>query len=183
MAGMPGWAAWKADGSDYTVGVEDEVMLLDPATWALDHSFGELRDRLDPDLAKRLSPETHAATIEFETAPAATAADAAAEFTDIRSRLASELDGVGAAVAASGTHPLATWEDTELSPDRRYRYLHREMRELARREPTFAMHVHVAISDPELAVATLNRMRVHLPLLLGLSANSPYWQGRDSGMA
>ena len=57
------------------------------------------------------------------------------------------------------------------------------MRELARREPTFAMHVHVAIDSPELAVKTHNRMRAHLPLLLALSANSPFWQGRDSGLA
>jgi carboxylate-amine ligase len=70
-----------------------------------------------------------------------------------------------------------------VTPERRYRYVHESMRELARREPTFAMHVHVAIADPELAVATANRMRAHLPLLLALSANSPYWQGRDSGMA
>jgi carboxylate-amine ligase len=57
------------------------------------------------------------------------------------------------------------------------------MRELARREPTFAMHVHVAVPDPEQAVDVANRMRAHLPVLLALSANSPYWQGRDTGMA
>jgi carboxylate-amine ligase len=158
-------------------------MLVDSESWALDHSFSELRPLIAADLAERLSPETHAATIEFETAPAATVADAAAEFAAIRARLADELAGLGRAVAAAGTHPLATWEDTEISPERRYRYLHETMRELARREPTFAMHVHVAIGDPELATRVLSRMRVHLPLLLGLSANSPFWQGRDSGMA
>jgi carboxylate-amine ligase len=183
MAGMPDWARWNATRDDYTVGVEDEVMLVDPGDWNLDQSFSELRPLLGADLAERLSPETHAATIEFETAPAATAGEAAAEFASIRRRLSVELAALGRAAAASGTHPLARWEDTEISPERRYRYLHHEMRELARREPTFAMHVHVAIGDPELAVKTLNRMRVHLPLLLGLSAISPYWQGRDSGMA
>ena len=101
----------------------------------------------------------------------------------LRAMLADELAAHGRAVAGSGTHPFTTWAETELSPDRRYRYVHESMRELARREPTFAMHVHVAISDPELATATANRMRVHLPLLLALSANSPFWVGRDSGLA
>ena len=158
-------------------------MLVRPGEWALDNSFGELRERLSPELAERLQSETHAATVEFATAPAATAIEATWDLMSIRTRLAEELATLDRAVAASGTHPLATWEETEISSDRRYRYLHSTMRELARREPTFAMHVHVAIGDPGLATAVLNRMRVHLPLLLGLSANSPYWQGRDSGMA
>jgi carboxylate-amine ligase len=183
MEGMPEWARWNAGGGDYTVGVEDEVMLLRPKDWALDNSFGELRERLSPELAKVLQPETHAATIEFASDPAATAAEAAGELVSIRARLAEELATLDRAAAGSGTHPIATWEETEVSSQRRYRYLHDTMRELARREPTYAMHVHVAINDPELATAVLNRMRVHLPLLLGLSANSPYWQGRDSGMA
>ena len=158
-------------------------MLLDPADWTLDQSFGELRERLSPALASALTSETHAATIEFETEPQPTVGAAVAELTVLRALLANELAAHGRAVAGSGTHPFTTWEETELSPDRRYQYVHESMRELARREPTFAMHVHVAISDPELATATANRMRVHLPLLLALSANSPFWVGRDSGLA
>jgi glutamate---cysteine ligase / carboxylate-amine ligase len=142
-----------------------------------------MRDEVSEELAGRLKPETHAATIEFETRPCVTAADAVSELASLRSLLAEELAARNRAVAGAGTHPLASWEETEISPERRYRYLHETMRELARREPTFAMHVHVAIGDPELATRVLSRMRVHLPLLLGLSANSPYWQGRDSGMA
>ena len=57
------------------------------------------------------------------------------------------------------------------------------MRELARREPTFALHVHVGVADPEDAIRLVNRIRVHLPMLLALSANSPFWQGRDTGLA
>jgi len=180
---LPGWARWNATAADFTVGVEEEVMLLDPADWELHQGFAEVRHQLSPELAARLSAETHAATIEFETAPGPTAACAAAELAAIRGRLAGELATLGRAAAGSGTHPFVTWDQTELSQERRYRYLHESMRELARREPTFAMHVHVALGDPELAVATLGRMRVHLPLLLALSANSPFWQGRDSGIA
>ena len=75
------------------------------------------------------------------------------------------------------------WEDTEVSPGARYQFLYASMRELARREPTFALHVHVAVPDPEARRARLNGVREQLPLLLALSANSPYWQGRDSGLA
>ena len=158
-------------------------MLLDPGDWSLNQRFGELRERLTPELAEQLTTETHGATIEYETEPHPTAAAAGAELTVLRSLLDEELRGQGAAVAGSGTHPFTTWEETELSPDGRYRYIHETMRELARREPTFAMHVHVAVADPELAIATANRMRIHLPLLLALSANSPFWLGRDSGLA
>ena len=182
-AALPGWAQWNAGGQDFSVGVEEEVMLLDCDGWGLDQGFPELRERLSPELAARLSAETHAATIEFETAPAPTAAAAAAELASIRSRLVAELAPLDRALAGAGTHPFVTWDQTRVSPEDRYRYLHDSMRELARREPTFAMHVHVAIGDPEVATATLARMRVHLPLLLALSANSPYWQGRDSGIA
>ena len=177
------WARWTRTADDFTVGVEEEVMLLDRSGWALDQAFHEVRDRLSPKLADRLSAETHASTIEFETAPSPTAGAATRELTGIRAALAAELATLDRAAAGSGTHPFVTWEETRLSNEERYRYLHRSMRELVHREPTFAMHVHVAIGDPELAIKVLNRMRVHLPLLLALSANSPYWQGRDSGIA
>ena len=90
---------------------------------------------------------------------------------------------MGMAAAVAGTHPLASWEDTEVSPGARYQFLYASMRELARREPTFALHVHVAVPDERAAVRALNGVREELPLLLALSANSPFWQGRDSGLA
>ena len=158
-------------------------MLLDPDGWGLDGSFAELRDSLDPELDARLSSETHAATIEYETAPVPHAGEARAELERRRARLDAGVREHGRAVAGSGTHPTVTWRDTDVSPGSRHRYLHEEMRELARREPTFAMHVHVADRRSRARDRTANRMRAHLPLLLALSANSPFWQGRDSGLA
>jgi carboxylate-amine ligase len=180
---QPDWAEWRPPEQPFTVGVEEEVMLLDPADWALHQRFADVRDELSSGLAGRLEAETHGATIELETAPQARACDAAAELVAIRERLAAELAGEGLAAAGSGAHPFSTWEETELTEARRYRYVHETMRELARREPTFALHVHVAVPSCEQAVTAANRMRAHLPLLLALSANSPFWQGRDSGMA
>ena len=82
----------------------------------------------------------------------------------------------------AGTHPFTLWEDVEVSPGARYQFLYASLRELARREPTFGLHVHVAVPHPEQALRAYNRVRAHLPMLLALSGNSPFWQGRDTGL-
>jgi len=83
----------------------------------------------------------------------------------------------------AGTHPLAVWDQIEISDGERYGVVRESMRELARREPTCALHVHVAVPGAEAAIRALAGLREDLPLLLALSANSPYWQGRDTGLA
>src|SRR3954469_20864200 len=98
---QPGWAQWRTRQQPFTIGIEEEVMLLDPADWALDQRFGELRERLSPALAARLSPETHGATIEFETEPHPTVGAAAAELTVLRALLGDELAAHGQAAAGS----------------------------------------------------------------------------------
>ena len=90
---------------------------------------------------------------------------------------------LGLAAASAGTHPSAVWQDTVVSSGSRYRELYGSMRELARREPTFALHVHVGVPDPEAATRLVNALRGHLALFLALSVNSPFWQGRDTGLA
>jgi carboxylate-amine ligase len=90
---------------------------------------------------------------------------------------------MGLRAASAGTHPSAVWQDTVVSDGKRYAFVYGSMRELARREPTFALHVHVGISNANDAVRLVNRMRAHVPLLLALSVNSPFWQGRDTGLA
>ena len=106
-----------------------------------------------------------------------------AELASLRSRLARELDAMGLTVAAAGTHPLTVREETEVSGAARYRALNDSMRVLARREPTMALHVHVGVPAPEDAIRLLNGLRRNAPVLLALSANSPFWQGRDCGFA
>jgi carboxylate-amine ligase len=101
----------------------------------------------------------------------------------LRAALEDHLSTLGLRAAAAGTHPFTVWHETVVSSDGRYKLVYGSMRELARREPTFALHVHVGIPDPETAIALAGRMRAHLPLLLALSANSPFWQGRDTGLA
>jgi carboxylate-amine ligase len=180
--GEPSWADWRFEGDAFRVGIEEEVMLLDPS-WALDQGFPALRGNLAPELQGRLMTETHGSAIEYASTPAHDSGEAVRELAEIRRGLVDDLAGQDRAAAASGTHPFTTWDQTRVSADERHREVYETMRELARREPTFAMHVHVSLDSPELAIATHNRMRAHLPLLLALSANSPFWQGRDSGLA
>ena len=108
---------------------------------------------------------------------------AIAELAGLRSALAATLESLGLRAAVCGTHPFAQWHEIEVSGSARYRTIYDSMRELARREPTFALHVHVAVPDAESALRALCGLRVHVPLLLALAANSPFWQGRDTGLA
>jgi carboxylate-amine ligase len=179
---FPDWGRW-SQSAPYVVGVEEEIMVLEPQGWGLAGDTDDFLAGLGPDLSGSVAGETHQAVLELTSAPHARAARAAGELAALRGALVSELSVRGLHAAAAGTHPQALWTDVQVSGGRRYQDIYESMRELARREPTFAQHVHIGVGDPEQAVTLLNRLRAHLPLLLALSANSPFWQGRDSGMA
>ena len=181
----PAWSVWARGHAlgAYTLGVEEEAMLLDPRTWALAHRIDELLPRLPSETQNKVSAETHGSAFEVQTGVAATVADAVSEIHGLRLQLERTLGTLGLRAAVSGTHPFAIWQEIAISGGERYQFVYGSMRELARREPTFALHVHVGIPDPETAIRVCDRIRVHLPILLALSANSPFWQGRDSGLA
>jgi carboxylate-amine ligase len=181
---LPAWAKWCADPTlePWTVGLEEEVMLLEPNGAPAWRSEDVLRD-LPEALAEHTRGETHGLALELATSPHATVAAAGSELRHLRAGLAEAVHGFGLRAAVAGTHPMVRAEEVEVSPGARYQYLHTSLRELARREPTFALHVHVAVPDPELAVRALNGMRAHIPVLLALAANSPFTRGRDSGLA
>ena len=181
----PAWAEWNREGAGapWTVGVEEEVMLLDPATWMPASRSEEALGTLAPEIAGHTSAETHGSAVELATDPHRTVSEVVQQLAGLRRGLAETLRELGLAGAVAGTHPMATWRDTEVSPGARYQFLYASMRELARREPTFALHVHVAVPDEAAAIRAYNGVREHLPVLLALSANSPFWQGRDSGLA
>jgi carboxylate-amine ligase len=181
-AGAVQWAAWQPS-TPYTVGLEEEVMLLDPATWTLAQRADRVLVLLGDDLAGHCSAETHEAALELHTSPHATVGGAIAELSRLRARLTRAARSLGLATAAAGMHPGKMAEDPRVPPSGRYRFVHRTMRVIARREPTFALHVHVGVADPESAIRLVNRLRAHLPLLLALSASSPLWQGRATGLA
>jgi carboxylate-amine ligase len=184
LGSVPWWARWN-DKLDqrYTLGVEEELMLLEPGDWSLAQSSDHVLRRLSDELSPHASPETHAAVLELATGIRPDVDGVVAELTWLRRRLAGELGGMGLSVAAAGTHPLTVREETEVSGAVRYRALNDSMRVLARREPTMALHVHVGVPAPEDAIRLLNGLRRNIPVLLALSANSPFWQARESGFA
>jgi carboxylate-amine ligase len=181
----PGWARWPSLPSvgEWSVGAEEEVMLLHPTSWQLAQAIDDVLPALSPELAPSVSAETHAGALELATIGHRTAGSVAAELGRLRERLATELARLNLRAAAAGTHPMAEWQDMRVSGGARYQLLRGTLRELVRREPTFALHVHVGVREPEVAVDVANRLRAHLPLLLALSANSPFWRGEDSGFA
>jgi carboxylate-amine ligase len=177
------WSDWQPS-TDYTVGIEEEVMLLDPHNdWVLAPRIDEVFDRLEDHLHQHASAETQDSVLELATDPHHTASSAAVQLKDLRHQLTEQLGPLDLTAACAGTHPSAVWTDTRIAEDERHQFVYGAMRELARRGPTFGLHVHVGVGEPERAITLANRMRLHLPLLLALSANSPFWQGRDTGLA
>ncbi|HWE09121.1 MAG TPA: YbdK family carboxylate-amine ligase [Solirubrobacteraceae bacterium] len=180
--GLPEWAEWRTS-KPYSIGIEEEVMLLKPDGWGLAHRAEDILARLPATLESHATAETHQAVIELATSPHRTVEETAREAVGLRAALAQALRSHGLSAAGAGTHPLAVWTETQVSPGARYQVVYESMRELARREPTFALHVHIGVVDPERAMILQNRLRTHLPFLLAISANSPFWQGRDTGLA
>ena len=158
------------------------MLLLDRADFSLAQRSEDVLARLSDGLSAHVSLETHAAVIELFTGVHADVAGAVSELAALRARLAGELGAMGLAAASAGTYPLACPE-VRVSGSRRYRAIAESMRSLARREPTLALHVHVGVPDPEDAVRLLNGLRDVVPLLVALSANSPFSHGRDTGFA
>jgi glutamate---cysteine ligase / carboxylate-amine ligase len=165
------------------VGIEEEVMLLDPSDWSLTQRADEVLSQASEELAGRCAAETHEAALELRTAPHATVGEAVSEMRELRALLADDLARRGLAAASAGTYPGPMTEPIKVSPSSRYQVIHRTMRGLARREPTFALHVHIGVPDAGCAIALINRLRAHLPLLLALSASSPFLRGQSTGLA
>lgn len=158
-------------------------MLLDPSDWALSQRADEVLAQAGEGLAGHCAAETHEAALELRTAPHQTVREAIAELRELRALLVGDLDRLGLAAASAGMYPGPTAEPTRVSPSSRYQVIHRTMRGLARREPTFALHVHVGVPDPARAIRLVNRLRAHLPMLLALSASSPFLRGQPTGLA
>ena len=148
---FPRWADWAAEGSptDYTLGIEEEIMLLEPEGWPLAHEIDRVLPALEPELGSHVTAETHKSALELRSRVHRTVPGAAAELGDLRLALDGQLRTLGLRAAASGTHPFAVWQEVRVSTGPRYQRVYNSMRELARREPTFALHVHVGVASPE----------------------------------
>ena len=164
----------------YTVGIEEELMILDAGTLDLVNAIEEL---LGPSAHGDVKPELMESVLEISTDPCRTIAEAGDQLRELRASVAARAAPLGYAIGAAGTHPFARWEDQRIAARSRYRDLISALRFVARQELIFGMHVHVGLDDPEKAICVANGMRLHVPALLALSANSPFWRGDATGLA
>ncbi|OLC48192.1 MAG: carboxylate-amine ligase [Acidobacteria bacterium 13_1_40CM_65_14] len=166
----------------FTVGVEEEFQIVDPATWELRSHVSELLAESAPAFGDQIKREMHQSIVEVGTKICANVEELAEEIIRIRRDLSDAAERVGLRVAAAGTHPFSNWMDQVLSPGERYQNIVEEMGQLARSLLIFGLHVHVAVPDRESMIALMNEARYFLPHLLALSTSSPFWMGRDTGL-
>jgi glutamate---cysteine ligase / carboxylate-amine ligase len=171
--------------TDGTVGLEEEFAILDAETLGLVSRFEELRDAAvagDSGLGQSISGELIASEIEIRSGRGQTLASAVAAQREYRRRLFALAAEHGVALSATGTHPWADYREQRIIDTDHYQRLDRELRYVVWRNNTFSLHVHVGVQGPDRAVRTCDRLRPVLPLLLAISANSPYLDGQDSGL-
>jgi carboxylate-amine ligase len=167
-------------GPAYTVGLEEELMILSPDDYAL---VNKIDDLLEDTSEGEIKPELLQSVLEISTNPCSDMREAGAALRALRRQVRDIAEKRGLCIGSAGTHPFARWEDQLVTRAPRYRDLVEALRFVARQEIIFGLHVHVGIDDAEKAIHVANGMRVHVPILLALSANSPYWRGDDTGLA
>ncbi len=166
----------------YRFGIEEEYFLADAATRGTPLRTQPFHDAVRVRIPS-VERELLAAQVEVATAPTDSPAAARAQLTELRAGLAEVGREHGLLVLASGTQPLARWDRQRQTKKDRYDRLMQQMQMLGQRNVVCGMHVHVEVPRPAERVDLMNRMLPYMPLLLALSASSPFWQGRDTGIA
>jgi carboxylate-amine ligase len=167
-------------GHRFSLGIEEELMILDAETFELVNAIESFVEQAP---VGEIKPELMESVLEISTAPCQNTSDAGDQLRALRRHLFSTAAGKGLTIGGAGTHPFALWENQRIAARPRYRELVSALRFVARQELIFGMHVHVGLDDPDKAIHVANGMRVHLPVLLALSANSPFWRGDTTGLA
>jgi glutamate---cysteine ligase / carboxylate-amine ligase len=170
--------------TDFTVGLEEEFAILDPRTLSLAQHFEDLRSAAqeDPVLAEAVAGELIKSEIEIRSGRGENFADAVARQREARSRLFALAAAHDALLGATGTHPWSPWQEQEIIDTEHYRRVQESLQYVAWRNNTFSLHVHVGVNGAERAVRVCDRLRVVMPELLAISANSPFLDGRHSGL-
>ncbi|HEX3433557.1 MAG TPA: YbdK family carboxylate-amine ligase [Solirubrobacteraceae bacterium] len=174
-----------AEARDFTVGVEEEFSILDPQTLDMLPRFEQLRDAAansDPSLHEHITGELISSEIEIISGVGADLHDALARQRDMRRRLFAFAAEQGVALGATGTHPWADYREQPIIDTEHYRRVEEGLKYVAWRNNTFSLHVHLGVRDLDRAVRVCDRLRPVIPLLLAISANSPFLDGRDTGL-
>jgi glutamate---cysteine ligase / carboxylate-amine ligase len=171
-------------GDQYTLGVEEEYMLLDNESFDLvQHVDTVLSAAQNGELTDRIGPELMQSVVEISTPVCKGVADVDAELRKLRGLVSGIAGERGMRVGSAGTHPFSLFERQRITARDRYRNLVDQLQYVARRELIFGLHIHVAVDDPEKAIKVTSALLLHLPDFLALSANSPFWRGEATGLA
>jgi glutamate---cysteine ligase / carboxylate-amine ligase len=169
-------------GTPFTVGIEEEMMICDSESLELSQSIEVILGDLPEDVSGEVKPELMQSVLEIATLPCADVAEAGEQLRKLRRTVREVAARNGLAIGAAGTHPAARYEDQLIVDRPRYKELAAELSWIAEQELIFGTHVHVGIDDAEKAIYVADGMRGYLPLLLGMSSNSPFWRGKTTGM-
>jgi carboxylate-amine ligase len=169
----------------FSLGVEEEFQLVGRESYELVSRIDEILSEVEDEEEHegRVKAELLQSVVEVATDVTHSVSEAMDELLGLRARLRDAAAERGALIAAAGTHPFSRYEHQEVTERPRYLELLEDMRWLAERELIFGLHVHVGLGSPDAAIACVNAVRTFLPELLALSANSPFWQARPTGLA
>jgi carboxylate-amine ligase len=171
-------------GDPYTLGVEEEYMLLDGETLDLvQHVEAVLAATVGHELETRVNAELMQSVLEIATPVCRTPAEVEAELRKLRGYVTGIAREQGMRVGSAGTHPFSLFERQRITARDRYRHLVDQLQYVARRELIFGLHIHVAVDDAEKAIQIVNGLLTHLSSFLALSASSPFWRGETTGLA
>ena len=165
----------------FTLGIEEEFQTIDPVTRELRSHMSKIVEGGQITLKERVKAEMHQAVVEVGTNICHNIQEARAEVTELRKHIIELADQQNLLVAAAGTHPFSDWQDQLITPNERYDALIDELRDVARGNLIFGLHVHVGIESREEGIQILNAVRYFLPHIYALSTNSPFWCGRNTG--
>lgn len=165
-----------------TIGVEIELQLVDAHSLELSSSIESVLERLPEELHVNVKPELMQSYLEINTGICEDVAAVRTDLTRILTGLTRVTDDLGLKLFWSATHPFSSWKRQRITVNDRYQQLVDLMQDVARQLVTFGLHVHIGVESGDKAVMICDRMLRHLPLLLALSVNSPFWEGRASGL-
>src|SRR5438067_4973664 len=157
-------------------------MIIDAETLDQSNSIEALLKGIPQDLEGEVKPELLESVCEIATTPCNNTREIGEQLRHLRRATQETAGREGLAIGSAGTHPFAMWEDARIVARPRYRELISALRFVARQELIFGLHVHIGLDDPDKAIHVANGMRVHLPVLLALSANSPFWRADATGL-
>src|SRR4051812_36621038 len=167
-------------GPSYTIGIEEELMICDARSYDLVNAIESL---LEDAPEGEIKPELMESVLEISTDPCANTVEAGEQLRALRRQVGEAAARKDLVIGSAGTHPFAMWEDQRIVARPRYRDLISALRFVARQEIIFGQHVHVGLDDADKAIHVANGMRVHVPILLALSANSPFWRADMTGLS